>query len=128
MTIPIKSHEEIKIMERGGKILAQIMVKLSEIAKIDISTYDIDEYAESLCREHDVIPAFKGYMDFPSSVCTGLNSTVVHGIPNPDEKLVNGDILSIDMGIIYQGFYLDHAVTVGIGNISEKSRKLLDVA
>lgn len=123
--IKIKTDEEIEIMRQAGKILAQIMIELEKYARVGISTEDIDRKANNLCRQFNVVPAFKGYNGFPASICSGLNDIVVHGIPNKKEILKEGDIVSIDMGIIYKGYFSDMAISVGLGEIAPEAEKLL---
>lgn len=122
----IKTKEEIEVMRKAGKILARIVIDLEKAVKPGVSTGQIDELAYQMCVDFNVKPAFKGYGGFPATVCTGLNDVVVHGIPGNDEVLQEGDILSIDMGVILDGFYSDHAVTVGVGEISKAAQKLID--
>lgn len=123
--IKIKTDEEIEIMRKAGKILAEILRELEVYTRVGITTEDIDRKASILCRKFGVVPAFKGYNGFPACICSGLNDTVVHGIPNKKEVLKEGDILSIDMGIIYKNYYSDMAVSLGLGEISNEAKKLL---
>ena len=127
MGISIKTDFEIGIMREAGRILANIVKELVRNIKEGYSTYKIDINANDLCKRNNVKPAFLGYRDYPSTACLGVNDTVVHGIPGEEEILRNGDILSVDMGIIYKGYYSDMAVTVGVGKISKIARKLIDV-
>ena len=112
-------------MRKAGIILAQIVQELEAFVEPGITTKDIDDLAFALCEKNHVLPAFKGYEGFPATVCSGLNDIVVHGIPSKDEVLKEGDIVSIDMGVILDGFYSDHAVTVGVGEISDSAKNLL---
>ena len=126
MSIDIKGKDEIEKMRNGGEILAQIMSNL--LTKVDecVSTQDIENEAEALFKSKNVIPAFKGYKGYPAIGCFGLNDVVVHGFPSDKDILKEGDILSIDMGLIYEGYYADMAVTKGIGTISENAERLIN--
>ena len=121
----IKTEKEIDSMRRGGKILARIVKELSNFVKVGISTYDIDNLSLDLCEKFKVIPAFYKYQGYPANACIGVNDTVVHGIPSKEEILKEGDILSIDYGVIYEGLYTDMAVSVGVGNIAENAAKMI---
>jgi methionyl aminopeptidase len=127
MGIKIKSKTEIEIMRAGGKILAEILSELGRTAKAGLSTKDLDELAEALCKKNKVLPAFKGYGGFPATLCTGIDDVAVHGIPSKSDILSDGQIVSIDMGIIYNDYYSDSAITVGIGDIDANAKKLLEV-
>jgi methionyl aminopeptidase len=126
MNVVIKTEKEIKIMREGGRILAGILKSVVDQVKPEVSTLELDIHARDLCKKNKVKPAFLGYRDYPAVVCVGVNDTVVHGIPSKDEILNEGDIISIDMGIIYKDFYSDHAVTVGVGKISKNAEKLIN--
>jgi len=124
--IRIKSANEVDILRKAGKILSSIIVQLQGSLTSGMSTKDIDSKAEELIRRNKVTAAFKGYRGFPGVACVSVNDGVVHGIPGP--RIINdGDIVSLDIGIIYEGYYSDTAVTVGIGNVSPEIRRLLDV-
>lgn len=125
-TIRIKSPAEIDILRKAGKILASIIRELESSLKSGMTTKDIDAVAEDLIRRANVLPAFKGYRGFPGCACVSVNEEVVHGIPG--RKVINeGDIVSIDVGIIHDDYYSDTAVTVGIGRLNDACRKLLEV-
>jgi len=124
--IRIKSANEVDILRKAGKILSSIVVQLQSSLTSGMSTKDIDSKAEELIRQNKVIPAFKGYHGFPGVACISVNEGVVHGIPGP-RVIKDGDIVSLDIGIIYEGYYSDMAVTVPIGNIPSETRRLLDV-
>lgn len=118
--IEIKTTEEIKIMKEGGKILAEIIQKISETAKPGITTDNLNKLASELVFSLGVKPAFLNYNNFPATVCLSVNEEVVHGVPG-NRVLMEGDILGIDMGIIYKGFVTDSAVTVPVlGDMSRK--------
>lgn len=124
--ISIKSEEELNIMREAGKILAGVIHELKKSLTPGVTTLEVDQKAEELISEAKVIPAFKGYRGFPGCACMSVNHEVVHGIPS-DRILKDGDIVSMDVGIIYNDYYSDTAVTVGIGNIGPELEKLLDV-
>lgn len=111
--ISIKTESEIKIMREGGKILAKILQKISQAAKPGIPTKDLDKLARELIRFYNVGPAFLNYNGFPAALCVSLNDEVVHGVPS-DRKLKEGDVLSLDIGIVHKGFFTDSAVTVPV--------------
>lgn len=124
--IRIKTQAEVAIMRKAGSILASIIEELKCSLKDGMTTLDIDHAAESLIARHNVKPAFKGYRGFPGCACVSVNEEVVHGIPG--KKVVKqGDIISVDVGIIYNGYYSDTAFTAGIGKIDSKVQALLDV-
>ncbi len=124
--IRIKSPEEIEILREAGRILALIIRELRRSLKSGILTEAINTQAEQLMTQHGVKPAFKGYRGFPSSICASINQEVVHGIPG--QRVLNaGDILSLDVGIVYKEYFSDTAVTVGIGTIAPKLQKLIQI-
>ena len=120
-----KSPEEIEKMAAAGKILARCHALLRAKARPGVTTEELDEAAERFIRSQGATPAFKGYRGFPGSICASPNSMVVHGIPGPYE-LQRGDILSIDIGVVLDGWVADAAVTIPIGQIPPVARKLLD--
>ena len=124
--IRIKSANEVDILRKAGKILSSIVIQLQSSLTSGISTKDIDLKAEELVRQNKVTAAFKGYHGFPGVACVSVNEVVVHGIPGP-RVIKDGDIVSLDIGIIHEGYYSDTAVTVPVGNISPEIRRLLDV-
>jgi len=128
MSIPIKNEEEIQKMREGGHILAEVLEKTCKKAQPGISTLELNQFAENLIGEKGAIPGFKGYKGFPATLCTCVNEVIVHGIPKKDEILKEGDLLTIDCGIIYKEMYTDAARTVPIGKISPEKEKLLSVA
>jgi methionyl aminopeptidase len=119
-----KSPEEIDLMAAAGKILARCHTLLSRKARPGVTTAELDDAAERFIRSHGAEPAFKGYHGFPGSICASPNSMVVHGIPGP-YKLGRGDILSIDIGVIKDGWVADAAITLPIGPISPVAKRLL---
>src|ERR1017187_10425958 len=115
--IRIKNSNEVDILRKAGRILSSIVVQLQGSLTSGMSTKDIDLKAEELVRKNKVTAAFKGYRGFPGVACISVNEGVVHGIP--DARIIkDGDIVSLDMGIIYEGYYSDTAVTVAIGKVS----------
>ncbi|MFA6305354.1 MAG: type I methionyl aminopeptidase [Candidatus Gracilibacteria bacterium] len=128
MNIPIKTPEEIEIMRAGGKVLAQTLDEVLKYAKIGVSTYELDAVAENFIRSKGMFPGFKGFHGFPATLCTAINEVVVHGIPKKDEILKDGDLLTIDCGVLYKGFYTDAARSITIGNTSKEKIRLIKTA
>jgi len=126
-SITIKSRDEIRIMEAANRIVAEVLVMLQKTVEPGITTYELDRLAEELCKKRKAVPAFKGYRGFPGSLCVSINEEVVHGIPSRKRKLKKGDIISVDFGTFYQGFYGDSAVTIPVGTIDATKRRLLEV-
>lgn len=127
MAVTIKSQREIELMKEAGRILAIMHEELQKIVRPGLSTLKIDKLAEEIIRSYGCIPSFKGYGGFPASVCISVNDEVVHGIPSKDKVLYEGDIVSIDGGVIYKGFHSDAARTWAVGEISDEAKKLIDV-
>jgi len=125
--IPLKSQNDLEILREAGRILARIMQKLEGAVKPGISTAEIDSLAEKLIREAGCKSAFKGYKGYPAEVCISLNEEVVHGIPSP-RILTDKDIISLDVGIEYQGYFSDVAVTLALRRIEPRTKKLIEVA
>ena len=125
--ILVKTPDEIKLMQEANQIVAETLSMLLAVVEPGISTFELDQMAEDLCRRRKAIPAFKGYHGFPASLCVSLNEEVVHGIPTWKRKLKKGDILSVDFGVCYKGFYGDSAVTIPVGKISNTRHDLLRV-
>ena len=125
--IILKSAREIDIMRRANNIVAETHALLAEKLKPGISTAELDEIAENFIRKNGAIPSFKGYRGFPAAVCISINEEVVHGIPDNNRIINEGDIVSIDIGTIYEGFNGDAARTHGVGKISEQAAKLIRV-
>lgn len=124
--ITIKSKEELKIMREVGRMVALTREHLKNHIKVGVTTKELDKIADNYIRSLGGIPSFKGYNGFPGSICTSVNEVVVHGIPS-NLKLKEGDIISIDIGIYYNGFHADSAWTYGVGKISCENQKLLDI-
>jgi methionyl aminopeptidase len=125
--IPLKSKEDLEILRKSGSILAAVMKKIKGLARVGVSTEEIDRVAEELILKADALPAFKGYRGFPASICISVNEEIVHGIPGP-RRLLEGDIVSLDLGVNYRGFFSDSAVTLPVGRISAQKKKLIEVA
>lgn len=124
--VSIKSDREIEIMREAGEILARIFEEIKPFVKSGIRTGDIDLRAEELMKARKVEPAFKGYRGFPACVCTSVNEEVVHGIPS-DRRLKEGDLLSLDMGIKWKGFYADSARSWIIGRGAREAERLIQI-
>jgi methionyl aminopeptidase len=125
--INLKSSSEIQKMLEANQIVAATLTMLEERIEPGLSTLQLDKWAEKFARKHGCVPAFKGYRGFPGSLCVSINEEVVHGIPSDKVILKDGDIISIDFGIKFKGFYGDSAVTLPVGLISAKKQKLIDV-
>lgn len=124
--IILKSKEEIECLKKSNRVVAHILNDIREIVKPGITTLELDTYAEKKIRQSEGVPAFKGYRNFPANLCVSINEQIVHGIPGP-RRLKEGDIVSLDLGIILKGFYGDAAITVPVGKISREAARLLDV-
>ncbi len=128
-----KTPAELEKMRRSGLLVYQILQKMKEIAVEGVSTMDLEDAAAKMIGDAGAKPAFKGYYvpaagkTYPFVLCTSVNEEIVHGMPNPKRILKSGDIVSIDVGVKLDGYYGDSAVTVPIGEVSEQTRKLLDV-
>ncbi|MEF9938576.1 MAG: type I methionyl aminopeptidase [Clostridium sp.] len=127
MAVTIKSSKEIERMREAGRILAKTHEELEKILKPGISTWDIDRIGEEIIRSYDCIPSFKNYNGYPASICVSVNDEVVHGIPNKQHFIQEGDIVSLDAGVIYKGYHSDAARTHGVGIISDEAKKLIEV-
>ena len=125
MGIIIKSDKEIALMRQAGKIVAEVLRKISEQVKPGMKTKELDNIAERELKKSGATSSFKGYRGFPANLCVSVNDEIVHGIPG--EKTLNeGDIVSLDFGVIYQGFQGDAAVTVPVGEVSPEARRLIE--
>ncbi len=124
--IILKSPEEIQKMGECNAIVAEVLSGLQERVKPGVSTAELDRFAEELTRKRGARPAFKGYGGFPFALCASINSEVVHGFPS-DGLLKEGDIVSLDYGAFYNGFYGDSAITVAVGKVSTSATKLMQV-
>ncbi len=127
MAVTVKSAREIDLMRESCRLLAIVHKELENAIKPGISTMDIDILGDTLIRKLGCIPNFRDYNGFPASICTSVNDEVVHGIPNKHRILQEGDIISLDAGLIYKGYHSDAARTHGVGQISEEARKLIEI-
>ena len=128
--IALKSAREIEIMKRANVIVAEVLRELKEKVAAGVTTLELDAIAEELTLKKNAIPAFKGYnvagRVYPRCLCASINEEIVHGIPT-NRVLREGDIIGLDYGVIYEGFYGDSAVTVGVGRVSDEARRLMEV-
>ncbi|MGC9975827.1 MAG: type I methionyl aminopeptidase [Syntrophales bacterium] len=124
--IVLKLPEEIERMRASNHIVAEILNTLRERVKPGVTTSELDVCSEELVRKRGAVPAFKGYMGYPNSLCISVNSEVVHGIPS-NRVLDAGDIVSLDFGVYYKGYYGDAAITVPVGDISEEAARLIRI-
>jgi len=124
--IILKSPQEIERMKRPCRIVAEVLEVVSSEVRPGITTLALNDLAEREAKNRGARPAFKGYSGYPYSLCCSVNDQVVHGMPN-ERKLTEGDILSIDFGVVYGGFYGDAAVTLPLGNVSDSARRLMEV-
>ncbi len=122
----VKTEEEIELMRESSRLVAGTLEMLRQMIAPGVKTCDLDRAAEDFIKSHDAIPAFKGYRGFPANICTSVNSEVVHGIPGSRE-LEEGDIISIDVGVLKGGYYGDGAATFPVGSIDEEAERLLEV-
>ena len=120
-----KSREEIETMDRCNRVVAQILAEVAGQVEPGVTTADLDQLADRMCRDARVRPAFKGYRGYPCVLCTSVNEEVVHGIPSPKKVLKEGDIIGLDFGVVLDGYFGDAAVTVPVGRISREARDLL---
>ena len=128
MAIVCKSSAELEKMRRSGRIVRQVLDSVKGLVKPGVTTMDLEEAAEKQIRELGAKPAFKGYYDYPCVLCTSVNQEIVHGIPSRKRVLKDGDIVSIDCGVVLDGFYGDAAITVPVGDkVDAKLSKLLEV-
>jgi methionyl aminopeptidase len=126
LVVTIKSEREIDLMRESGKRLAKVHDELADFIRPGISTLDIDKYGEKLIRGYGGIPNFLHYNGYPASICVSVNDEVVHGIPTSKRILQEGDIVSLDCGLIYKGYHSDAARTHGVGKISPEAKRLID--
>ncbi len=126
MPVTIKSAREIELMRKAGKILAKVHEDLGKELKPGMTTLEIDKLGEDMIRSFGCEPAFLNYCGYPGSVCVSVNEEVVHGIPSAKKIIKEGDIVSLDIGVIYKGYHSDAARTHGIGEISEDARLLIE--
>ncbi len=126
MPIVLKSRDEIAIMREAGRINAEVLQMLVDCLRPGLVEKELDEIVRKQFKKRSVIPAFLGYQGYPATVCVSINEEIVHGIPG-DREIVDGDIVSIDLGCVHKGFVADSAVTVAVGNVSPEGRRLIEV-
>lgn len=126
MKITVKSAEEIALMRRAGEILAAVHQQLAKEIKPGMSTLDIDRLGEEMIRGYGCIPSFKNYCGYPASICVSVNEEVVHGIPSHRRIIKEGDIVSLDAGVIYKNYHSDAARTVAVGCVSREAEQLIE--
>ncbi len=126
--IEIKSAREINLMKKSSRIVGTVLREINDLIKPGLSTKDLDTFAEKRIREMGAVPSFKGYHGFPSSICSSINNEVVHGIPNKNKIIKEGDVVKIDTGAYLDGFHGDSCITICVGEVSDKAKKLSDVA
>lgn len=127
MSVTIKSHKEIELMREAGRILAITHKELKKALKPGMSTKDIDRIGEEIIRSYGCIPSFLNYNGYPASICVSVNDEVVHGIPSKKHIINEGDIVSLDAGVIYKGYHSDAARTHMIGEVTNEAKKLVEV-
>jgi len=127
MSVTIKTAREIELMREAGRLLEKVHDELADFVKPGISTLDIDRFGEKLIRSLGCTPNFLNYNGYPASICVSVNDEVVHGIPKKNRILQEGDIVSLDAGLIYKGYHSDAARTHAVGNISPEAQQLIDV-
>ncbi len=127
MSVTVKSAKEIELMRKAGRLLEDVYEEMGKIIRPGISTMEINECGEKAIRRRGCIPNFLHYGGFPASICVSVNDEVVHGIPRRDRILQEGDIVSLDAGLIYKGYHSDAARTYAVGTISPELKQLMDV-
>ena len=127
MSVSIKTAREIDLMREAGRLLEKVHNELAKVICPGISTWEIDHIGEKLIRDLGCVPNFLHYNGYPASICVSVNDEVVHGIPSKNHILREGDIVSLDAGLIYKGFHSDAARTHAVGQISPEAQKLIDV-
>ena len=127
MSVSIKTAREIELMKEAGRLLEQVHDELAKAIKPGISTWEIDHLEEELIRSFGCTPNFLHYNGYPASICVSVNDEVVHGIPSKERILQEGDIVSLDAGLIYKGYHSDAARTHAVGEISQEAKQLIEV-
>ena len=126
MAVTIKSERELELMREAGKILAKVHLQLKKELKAGMTTLEIDRLGEEMIRSFGCIPSFKNYNGYPASVCVSVNEEVVHGIPTDKRRIQDGDIVSLDIGLIHRGYHSDAARTHAVGKISKEAQLLIE--
>ncbi len=124
--IPLKSEKDLEMMRVSGGILAAVMRELQKNVVPNVSTFELDQLAGELLKKKNAVSAFKGYKGFPANICTSINEEIVHGIPC-ERRLHEGDIISLDLGVNYEGYFADAAITVSVGKVNGKIKKLIEI-
>ena len=124
--VSLKTQEEIKIIAEGGRILASVLKELEKMVKPGVTTIELDRAAEALILSAGAKPAFKGYAGFPYALCASINENIVHGYPS-SKALKEGDLIKLDLGVLYKGYNTDSAITVPVGDVSFEARRLVNV-
>lgn len=124
--IALKSQREIELMKQAGHIVATVHETIRQALKPGMSTYDVDQIALKVIKEHDAIPTFKGYNGFKGNVCVSVNDTLIHGIPSKQEIIQEGDIVTVDVGATYKGYVGDAARTFFVGKVADNARRLVE--
>jgi methionyl aminopeptidase len=124
--VTIKRREEIARMRRAGSILKGILLAFESALRPGVTTLELDQLAEGMIRRAGAVPSFKGYLGFPRSICASVNDEVVHGIPSPKRRIRDGDVVSLDVGCIWQGWHADCARTYAVGEVAKPVRDLID--
>jgi methionyl aminopeptidase len=124
--IVLKTPDELHLMHQANALVHEVLDLVAAAARPGVTTKQLDEIAERRIRERGAVPAFKGYRGYPATLCTSVNDVIVHGIPSGDCRLREGDILSVDCGVLWSGFYGDAAVTVAIGQVADDAARLLE--
>ncbi|HPQ69514.1 MAG TPA: type I methionyl aminopeptidase [bacterium] len=125
--ISLKTPEQVEKLRRANRIVAEVLQQLKERAAAGMSTQDLDDLSVDICHRHKVKPAFLGLYGYPRALCISLNEEVVHGIPSKERILREGDLVSVDFGVIYDGFYGDAAISFGIGRVDDETTRLMNV-
>src|SRR4051794_24584427 len=125
-SVEIKSKDELAFMRDAGRIVSEILDELEKAVAPGVSTWELDALAESLIYKKGAKPAFKGYLGFPACLCASINEEVVHGIPSKKRVLKEGDLMKLDFGVVYKGYYGDSARTVPVGKVTPEAQKLVD--
>ncbi len=124
--IPLKTEKDLQVLRQSGEILVKVLNKIRQAVKPGVATIDIDRMAEELIRKEGALPAFKGYKGFPATICASVNEEIVHGIPG-ERRLKEGDIFKIDIGVNFNGYFTDSAVTVPVGAVAKELEGLIRV-
>ena len=125
LMIFIKTAEEVELLRESNLLVSKTLAEIAKHVRPGISTGQLDAIAEEFIRDHDAVPGFKGYQGFPATLCTSVNEQVVHGIPSMKTVLKEGDIVSVDCGVVKQGYYGDTAFTFEVGEVSQEVKRLL---